>query len=233
MSKHLQRDMEQIHRDILVLSATVEEAIDKASRALCGRKPELAEQVMAGDEDVDRREVHIEEECLKILALHQPVAVDLRRIATVLKVNNDLERIADLAGNIAERALALCDYPNFAIPAKVRRMIDVATLMVRGALDAFVNLDAQAARRICRMDDEVDRYNCEVIEELQAQMQADPTVVVPGLHCFSAARCIERIADHATNMAEDVIYLVEGEIARHKYQRLAADREPAAESRVP
>lgn len=231
MSKHLQRDMEKIHRDILALSATVEDVIDKASRALCGRKRNLAEEVMRGDEDVDRREVHIEEECLKILALHQPVAVDLRRIATVLKVNNDLERIADLAGNIAERALALCDYPDFAIPPRVRRMIDLATMMVRGSLDAFVNLDAQAARRICRMDDEMDSYNCQVIDELQSQMQEDPSIIVPGMHCFSAARCIERIADHATNIAEDVIYLVEGEIARHKH--FAVDRGPSAESRVP
>ncbi len=216
MSKHLERDMENIHRQILALSATVEEVIDKAAKALCNRRWELADEVIQGDNEVDEREVHIEEECLKILALHQPVAVDLRRIATVLKVNNDLERIADLAVNIAERAKSLSEYPEFPIPTKLRRMVELATMMVRSSLDAFVNLDAKGARRICLLDDEVDRYNCEVIDGLQQLMQDQPDLIVPAMHCFSATRHVERIADHATNIAEDVIYLVEGEIARHK-----------------
>jgi len=216
MSKHLERDMENIHRQILALSATVEEVIDKASKALCNRKWELADEVIQGDNEVDEREVLIEEECLKILALHQPVAVDLRRIATVLKVNNDLERIADLAVNIAERAKSLSEFPEFPIPTKLRRMVELAAMMVRSSLDAFVNLDAKSARRICLLDDEVDRYNCEVIDGLQQLMQDQPEMIVPAMHCFSASRHVERIADHATNIAEDVIYLVEGEIARHK-----------------
>ena len=218
--RHLQRDMEALHRAILSLSAIVEEMIDKAGRALSERDSGLANEVIGSDEEVDDCEVQIEEDCLKMLALHQPVAVDLRRITTVLKVNADLERIADLAVNVAERARNLAGHLQFSIPETLDDMINVASDMVRGALDAFVNMDAQAARRICRLDDVVDRYNREVIETLQARMQADPDAVAPALYCFSASRHIERIADHATNIAEDVIYLVEGEIARHHPERV-------------
>src|SRR6516162_9774740 len=155
MSKHLQRDLEYLQRDLLGLAASVEEAIHKAIRALQRREAGPAEQVIAGDAQIDQEENHIEEECLKILALHQPVAVDLRRIAAALKINTDLERIADLAEDIAERALYLAQLPATAIPEKLQRMTDLTTTMVRMSLDAFVNLDARQARRVCRLDDEV------------------------------------------------------------------------------
>src|SRR5690606_25142401 len=142
MSRHLVRDMERIHREVLTLSGFVEEMIDRATIALCDRSDEMAREVVDSDAEVDQREVQIEEDCLKILALHQPVAGDLRRIATVLKVNNDLERIADLAVNISQRARAINRYPQFPIPDDVRRMAALATRMVRSAMDAFVNLDA-------------------------------------------------------------------------------------------
>jgi len=216
MSKHLQRDMDLVHREVLSLSATVEEMIDKATQALTQQNADLSAEVMAMDRGVDQREVGIEDECLKILALHQPVAGDLRRIATVLKANNDLERIGDLAVNIAGRATALLQYPNFPMPQRLPRMVGMAVGMVRGALDAFVNLDSAAASRIRVMDDEVDDLNREIIVELRSLMESDPSMVKPGLHCFSATRQIERIADHATNIAEDVIYLVEGDIVRHR-----------------
>ena len=217
MSKHLQRDLENVQRELLALFGIVEETIDKAVRALRERKVELAEEVLAGDDEIDQREVHIEEECLKILALHQPVAVDLRRVATVIKINTDLERIADLAQNIGERAEFLASQPSFPIPAKLERMADLATQMVRDALAAFVNLDAASARRVCAQDDEVDQCNREIIAELYRLMRKDLELVEPGMHCFSAVRHVERIADHATNIAEDVIYLIEGEIVRHKH----------------
>jgi phosphate transport system protein len=223
--KHLERDLEQLHRDILSLSANVEEIIDKAGRALRERRMDLAEQVLYGDDEVDTREVHIEEECLKILALHQPVAADLRRVATVIKINSDLERIADLAANIAERAKYLISQPEFPIPTRLERMIDLSTMMVRGAIDSFVNLDANAARKLCTLDDEVDRYNREIIEELYQVMRQNPDSIPAAMHCFSASRHVERIADHATNIAEDVIYLVEGEIARHKRDSVHLARE--------
>ena len=168
MTKHFYRDMDTLHEDILSLSALVEEMIDNAAKALRERDVQLAREVAATDEQVDQREVRIEEFCLKVLALHQPVAVELRRVATVMKVNNDLERIADLAVNVAERAASLSRYPAFAIPADLRQMVDSNS-------------------------------------------------IEPALHCFSAARHVERIADHATNIAEDVIYLVEGDIVRHAH----------------
>lgn len=225
MSKHLQRDMEQIHQEILALSSMVEALIDKASRALRERNLELAREVIQEDEDVDSLEVKVEEDCLKMLALHQPVAVDLRRIATVLKVNNDLERMADLAVNVAERVEGIVPHPDFPIPRKLERMVDLTTLMVRNALDSFVNLDSQSARKVCMLDEEVDRYNREVIDELYEHMRSQPEAIMPAMHCFSASRHVERIADHATNIAEDVIYLVEGEIARHKHDGIHLPRE--------
>lgn len=217
MSRHLVRDMERIHREVLTLSGFVEEMIDRATMALCDRSDEMAREVVDSDAEVDQREVQIEEDCLKILALHQPVAGDLRRIATVLKVNNDLERIADLAVNISQRACAINRYPQFPIPDDVRRMAALATRMVRSAMDAFVNLDADAARAVLRTDGEVDKLNVRVIDQLTETMQRDPALVPPSLHCFSASRHIERIGDHATNIAEDVIYLVEGDIVRHQH----------------
>jgi phosphate transport system protein len=216
MTKHLQRDLESLHQEILTLSATVEEMIDKAAMALSERRPDLAAEVIELDNVVDHSEVHIEEECLKILALHQPVAIDLRRIATVFKVNNDLERIADLAVNVAERAKALDEYPTYPIPAKLSRMATTASQMVRGSLDAFVNLDVSSARRLIALDETVDELNVEIIRDLQTLMQQDPKLVPPALYCFSATRHIERMADHATNIAEDVVYLAEGDIVRHK-----------------
>jgi phosphate transport system protein len=216
MSKHLARDMENLNAGILQISSMVEEMIDKATQALTERRYELTEQAIASDPFVDEHEVHVEEECLKLLALHQPVAVDLRRIATVLKVNNDLERIADLAVSIAQRAQAMQSHPAFPLPESLPRMVILATQMVRGVMDSFVNSDAVSARRIIQLDKEVDQYNCDIIEELQILMQKKPELVPPALHCFSAVRHIERIADHATNIAEDVIYLVEGDIVRHR-----------------
>jgi phosphate transport system protein len=232
MSKHLQRDMDLVHRDVLSLSATVEEMIDKATQALSQRAAGLAEHVIATDPRVDEREVHIEEECLKILALHQPVASDLRRIATVVKANGDLERIGDLAVNVAQRAKCLREYPAFPMPRRLPRMVTLAVGMVRGALDAFVNLASAEARRICMMDDDVDELNRLIIEELLSLMESDPDMVRPGLHCFSATRQIERIADHATNIAEDVIYLVEGEIVRHRRGLVARVGPNAGEQHV-
>lgn len=219
MSKHLQRDIESLNTELLNISSMVEEMIDKATQALSERKYELADQVVASDSFVDEHEVHVEEECLKMLALHQPVAVDLRRIATVMKVNGDLERIADLAVSIAQRAKAMDAFPAFPIPEQLPRMVVIATQMVRGVMDAFVKMDTVAARRIMAMDHEVDQYNCEIIEDLQRVMRERPDLVEPALHCFSAVRHIERIADHATNIAEDVVYLVEGDIVRHRHDK--------------
>src|SRR3984893_10586253 len=156
MPKHLERDLDNLQRDILAMAASVEEAIHKAIRALTERDAALAQEVIAGDAQIDEDEKRVEEECLKMLALHQPVAVDLRRIIAALKINTDLERMGDLAEDIAERAMHLAKLPQIAIPAGLQRMTDLTASMVRQSLDAFVNLDARLARLVCRLDDEVD-----------------------------------------------------------------------------
>ncbi|MDA1180446.1 MAG: phosphate signaling complex protein PhoU, partial [Planctomycetota bacterium] len=203
--------------ELLAVSALVEDMITKACRSLRERRADIAQQVIASDSSVDSAEVRIEEECLKILALHQPVAIDLRRTATVLKINNDLERIADLAVNIAERALSLAGRRDFQSPSALDLMSERAITMVREAIDAFVHMDTDAAYRICGEDDEVDRYNVQIINEIHDTIRTQPHLVEPAMHFFSATRHVERIADHATNIAEDVIYLVKGSIARHQH----------------
>jgi phosphate transport system protein len=216
MAKHLQRDLDDLQRDLLALAGLVEGAIHKAIQALQERDVRLAREVIAGDTQIDREENHIDEECLKILALHQPVAVDLRRIIAAMMINTDLERMGDLAEEIAERAIHLSRPPLLPIPEKLQRMTDLTTMMVRQSLDAFVNLETAEAQTVMRMDDEVDRYNQEIIAELIQAMKSSPALVEAGLSMFSAVRQLERIADHATNIAEDVVYLVEGELVRHR-----------------
>lgn len=215
MSKHLARDLELLEQEILAQASVVENMIRTACNSLCLRRTDMVWEVLEKEQQVNRREVTIEEECLKILALHQPVATDLRRVATVLKINSDLERIADLAVNIAERSRALAELPEINVLQQIETMSSLAVGMVREALDAFVELDADEARRVCASDDKVDALNEAVIAEINELMQKRPDLVEPALHFFSAARHVERIADHATNIAEDVVYLVEGEITRH------------------
>jgi phosphate transport system protein len=216
MAKHLHRDLDNLQRDILTLAGLVEASIQKAIEALQKRDVALANEVIAGDPQIDNEENHIEEECLKILALHQPVAVDLRRIVAAMMINIDLERMGDLAEEIAERVLQMARLPVFPVPDRLQNMTDLTTMMVRQSLDSFVNLDTPQARLVMRMDDDVDRYNDEIIQELLAVMKTSPSLIEPGLSLFSATRHLERIADHATNIAEDVVYLVEGEIIRHR-----------------
>ncbi len=215
MSIHLSRDLENVQRRVLSLASAVEQIVEKSIRALFERDAVLARTLMDSDTLIDMEENVIEEECLKILALHQPVAVDLRRVAAIVKINNDLERMADLAVNIAEGAIALAQWRDIPVPATLHQMTDLTNTMVRGSLDAFLKLDVALAKRVCRLDDEVDRYNREIIDHVSEYMKQSPNNVDPGLYLFSAARHLERIADHATNIAEDVVYLVEGKIIRH------------------
>ena len=217
MSRHLQKDVDAIHHRLLTLFGVVEQMIDKAVRALCEQKVDLAAEVIATDHEVNQAEVEIEEECLKILALHQPVAVDLRRVACVFKINSDIERIADLACNVAERAHCMHQHPYFPIPDELPLMAKQASKMVRMSLDSFVEGDVELAKKVIQMDAVVDEANLAVIDELQGLMKQDSNLVESALHCFSASRHLERIADHAENIAEDVIYFVDGEIIRHRH----------------
>jgi phosphate transport system protein len=219
MTKHLRSDLEQLEKALLAEGGLVEEAVRKAIQALIERRRDLAEQVVAGDTEIDQREVEIEEDCLKILALHQPVASDLRFITACLKINNDLERVGDLAVNIAERAQSLAGAVPVPAPRDLRAMMEASTRMLRESLDAFVREDAEAARVVCVEDDEVDRYNRQIIQEVLAGMKSDPTSIERQMQFVTISRNLERIADHATNIAEDVVYLVRGEIVRHRVRQ--------------
>ena len=222
MSKHLERDLENLQKRIIGFAGMVEDSIYKAVESLRKHDNALAMQVIEGDARIDATENQVSEECLKLLALYQPVASDLRRIATTFMITTDLERMGDLAMHIAEAALVLSS-PAKPIPAKLGNMTDLTTSLVRQSLDAFVTLDSRLARRVVRMDDEVDRYNDEIIAELIAYMKASPDNIEPGLTLFAATRHLERIADHGTNIAEDVIYLVEGEIVKHRPEAIGTD----------
>jgi phosphate transport system protein len=215
MSKHLERDLERLQKRIVGFATLVEEAAYKGVQSLREHDRTLAREVIDGDEAIDRAENEIAEECLKLLALHQPVAGDLRRIATTFMITTDLERMGDLARHVAEAALVL-SAPPVEIPARLGPMTDVSLSMVRQSLDAFVNLDSHLARRVVRMDDSVDQFNDDLIADLTALMKKSPDFIEPGLTLFTVVRHLERIADHATNIAEDVIYMIEGEIVKHR-----------------
>ncbi|MBU6174054.1 MAG: phosphate signaling complex protein PhoU [Planctomycetes bacterium] len=216
MSLHLSQDLNDAHNSLLRLSGNVEEMIGKSVQSLVERRGALAAEVIQKDNDIDRSEVRIEEDCLKMLALHQPVAADLRRITTMMKINNDLERMADLACNIAQRADSLCPHPEFPIPSGIEQMASMANSMVRRSLDAFVNRDTELAYQVIKDDDQVDAKNVEVIETLNAIMSSDASQIYAAMHCFSASRHLEQIADHAVSIAEDTIYMVNGVIVRHR-----------------
>ena len=221
MSRHLKRDLENLERRLLLLAAQVEEAARRSVTALLEQRGELAQKVVDGDTEIDRREVELEEECLKALALHQPVASDLRFITACLKINNDLERIGDLATNIAERTLSLIARGRVQVPDRFRVMIETVARMLGEAIEAFVQGDAKLARRVYSEDDVVDSSNRKVIADLLESMHTDPTHIDSAVELFSISKNLERIGDHATNIAEDVIYMVEGDIVRHRMRSLA------------
>jgi phosphate transport system protein len=195
----------------------VEDAINKATTAFLDRRPELADQVMHGDDLIDRKEVEIEEECLKVLALHQPVATDLRFIVAVLKVNNDLERMGDHAANVAERAAYLSTHDPIEVPRGFIGMVERVRAMVRECLDALVNLDTELARKVRKQDADVDAACTDMYEVMQSMMHRNPETIERAVQTLGVAKHMERVADLATNVAEDVIFLVEGEVVRHRH----------------
>lgn len=215
MTKQMQRDLDRLQALVLQMAGCVEGAVYRGVKALRERDGALAREVLAGDNEIDALENAVQEEALSILALHHPVAGDLRRIAAVLFISTDLERMGDLASDIAERALALYVPPFFPIPEKLAPMAATAAAMVRQSLDAFVQTDAAAARGVVLLDDTVDAYHRQIIEAITAEMKRNVNHIEAGISMFSAIRHLERIADHATNIAEGVIYLVEGQIVRH------------------
>jgi len=215
MKVHFQRDMERIEREILLLGSLVEQATNRAILALTSRRTDLARDVIEGDDEIDRREVELEDDCLKVLALHQPVASDLRYLISAIKVNTILERMGDLAVNIAERALKLNELAPLAVPAELQKMGADVSRMVKQCLDALVRHDTAMAREVCALDDNVDAANHAIFIELKTVMARDPGQIEQAMHLAVAARNLERIADHAENIAQDVVFTVEGQVIRH------------------
>jgi len=216
MAHHIERQIENLKDRILRVGTLVEEAISKSITALINRDIHLAQRVMAYDEEIDRMEVEVEEECLKILALYQPVAADLRFVVSVLKINNDLERMGDLAKNIAKRVAQLTTGAPCELPPEIRTMAMQAQDMVRECLDAVVKGDPLLARQVREEDDAVDEARQKIRRRIIQGIKDNPDQVETLLRINSVSKHIERIADMATNIAEDVIYMVQGEIVRHR-----------------
>lgn len=216
MTRHIERQIDILKEKILRVGTLVEEAFSKSITALINRDTALAQRVMASDEEIDRMEVEVEEECLKILALYQPVAADLRFVVAVLKINNDLERMGDLARNIAKRVPQLATGAVVDLPPEIRLMATLAQDMVKQCLDAVVNADPTLARQVREEDDAVDEARQQIRRRVLQGIKAHPEQLENLLRINSVSKHIERIADMATNVAEDVIYMVEGDIVRHR-----------------
>jgi phosphate transport system protein len=215
MAKLLQKELERIKKQILNLGAMAEDRVRLAIKSIEARNVFEAERVIKMDHEIDEMEVDIEEECLKVLALHQPVAVDLRFIIAVIKINNDLERIADEAVNIAYRVKTIAKSKDCSFIFDYAMMAEKAKTMLRMSLDALVHLDTDMAMKVCLMDDEVDAFCSRAYEQLKESIRQMPDKVGTLINMFLVSRHLERIGDHATNIAEEVIYLTEGEIIRH------------------
>jgi len=219
MSLHLQRDLDELKRDVLHLGSLVETALGNASFVLRDRRVKLAQAVYAGESVINEKEVQIEENCLKILALHQPVAIDLRFIVVVLKVNNDLERIGDLAENLTARAVYLAEREPMPEPmAIINGMFVTIRSMLKDSLDSLVKLDVDLARKVIEQDDGVDQINRQMYDDFRQMMARDASMIEQATSWLSCSRYLERIADLATNISEDVVFMVEGEVVRHQTQ---------------
>jgi phosphate transport system protein len=215
VSKHLEKEIENLKKRILALSATVEDIVHQAVQSLTERNSTLAEKIVENDLKIDEAEVALEEECLKVLALHQPVAGDLRFIVAILKINSDLERIGDLAVNIAERAMFLATTEKPDIPLDLPLMAEKTKAMMKKSLDALMKRDAKLAYEVLETDDEIDAMNRDMYVRIQDTIHRKPQHLESLIHLLSCSRHLERIADHATNIAEDVIYMIDGVIVRH------------------
>lgn len=216
MNIHLHREIEKLKNRLLAYSADVENVLRRSVKAFKTCDLELAGSVIENDRLLDQTEVEIEEDCLKILALHTPVANDLRFVVAVLKINNDLERIGDQAANIASRARSLHTCRTRQIPSELNIMADRAQRMLRESLKALIEPDVETARLVIESDDEVDDLNRKMFRIMQTDMAENPGNIECDINLLTVSRNLERVADLVTNIAEDVIYMVEGDIVRHK-----------------
>ena len=221
---HFQEELDTLQHRLLEMGGLAEERVRTAIRGLVTRDPALIESVVHGDEPVNQLHIEIDTRCFRLLALRQPVATDLRVIVAATKINTDLERVGDLAVNIAEAADRYCRHPPVKKLIDVPRMSDVAQTMLRDALDAYVKRDTVLARAVLNADDELDGLKTQVFRELLTYMLQDPATIEPSLDLILISRHLERIGDHATNIAEDLIFMVSAEDVRHQ----AGDRRMTA-----
>ncbi len=212
---HFEADLQALRNQLLTMGGLVEERVHRAVQALVHRQEEDAARVIAGDPEINELQMAIDERCLRLLATQTPLASDLRLITSSMKINADLERIGDQAVNIAESALTLIPQPPLKPLIDIPRMAALAEKMIRDALDAFVRKDAALARDVLRRDDEVDDLKDQVFRELLTYMMADPGTIQRALSVILISRNLERIGDHATNIAEDVIFITEAKDVRH------------------
>jgi phosphate transport system protein len=219
MAKHLHRELDKIKKRILSLGALAEERVHRTAEAIHNRDAAVARKIIESDWEIDEMEVEVEEECLKILALYQPVAVDLRFLVATIKINNDLERIGDEAVNISERVLTMAKRPDPGFVFDYTPMSEKAQSMLKMSLDALVNLDVDLAYKVITLDDDVDAIQKEAYDKIKETIKQKPERVAYLINLLLISRHLERLADHCTNIAEEVIYLIEGEIIRHgKYE---------------
>ena len=214
---HFEEELKALKQRLLTMGALVEERVHESIHSLIERRMQVAEKIIGADHDVNDFHIEIDDRCLKLLALQQPIASDLRLITSAMKINADLERIGDQAVNIAENVIKLLPHPPLKPLIDIPRMADIAEKMTRDSLDAFVRRDAGLARSVLTRDDEVDQLKDQVFRELLTYMMADPGTIQRALALILISRNLERIADHATNIAEDVIFLVEAKDVRHHH----------------
>jgi phosphate transport system protein len=212
---HFQKELQELKENLLNMAAIVEEAIRNSVQSLVKRDSDLARKTFEVEDRINKLELAIDEMCLKLLALRQPMAADLRFITSAMKITTDLERMGDQAVNIAERTVSLNEDPQLKPYIDIPRMTEIVQSMVRDVLDAFVNSDSKLARSVCERDDLVDGLNDQVVRELLTYMISDPKTITRAVHLMIVARCLERIADHATNIAEDVIFMVDALVIKH------------------
>lgn len=216
MAKHLEKELERLKKLIYTLSARVDESLELAVKSIQEGDTELAEKVIADDTVIDEMEIEVEEECLKALALYQPVAIDLRFIIAVMKMNNDLERIGDLAADIAKNGIAINNVSKPKVPLDLHQMSYLVKTIVRKSLDALINIDPYLAREVITDDDEINAMKSEMKAEIVEAIQREPESAESLMTMLAITHRMERIGDHACNIAEDVIYMIEADIVRHQ-----------------
>jgi phosphate transport system protein len=216
MTIQLKNEIDRLKQQILKLGAEVESSVRLAVKSVMERDSGLAKKVIDKDNEIDSFEVEIEEDCLKTLALHQPVAIDLRFIVAVLKINNDLERIGDLAVNIAEREIIISKKREIGLLPGLEEMSEIAQVMLRKSLESLINMDSKKARDVLVMDDDLDDLNAKIYDRVKEGIRNKPEHLTSMVQYLTIARNLERVGDQATNICEDVIYMVDGEIVRHQ-----------------